>query len=169
MKAKNDKVVIREMEFDDLPTAFHLGESLFTAGKWPVLYRTWDEYEIIERFLSDNEFCFVAERGKKLVGFVIGTLIEKAKGSWAYGYLIWLGVDLEHQGQGIGLKLINKITRRFIQEGAKMMMIDTAGNHAKNIEFFKKRGFDKSEPHVYMTKNLLDTSYYKTLKKRGEI
>ena len=169
MKAKNDKVVIREMAFDDLPTVFHLGESLFVADKWPVLYRTWDEYEIMERFLSDSQFCFVAEQGKIIVGFVIGTIIEKTRGSWRYGYLSWLGVHNELQSKGIGQKLINKLTRVFIKEGANMMMIDTASKNTKAIDFFRKKGFDHIDEHVYMTKNLLDSPYYKTLKKKGEI
>ena len=33
---------IREMELDDLPAVFKLGERLFTAEKQPNLYRTWD-------------------------------------------------------------------------------------------------------------------------------
>ena len=169
MKAKNDKVIIRELEFDDLPAVFHLGETLFTAGKWPVLYRHWDEYEVLERFLSDNEYCFVAEREEKIVGFAIGTLIRKSKGSWTYGYLIWLGIDQKFQGKGIGKNLLNRLTRRLIENGAKMMMVDTASDNTQAIEFFKKKGFDNIDPHVYLTKNLLDNPYYKTLKKRGVI
>jgi ribosomal protein S18 acetylase RimI-like enzyme len=170
MKAKNDKVVvIREMEFDDLPTVFHLGETLFAAGKWPVLYRIWDEYEIMERFLSDQQFCFVALVDKKIVGFIIGCITEKAHGAWSYGYVHWLGIREKYQSQGLGRKMLNKLTHKFIEEGAKMMMADTASNNEKAIAFFKKRGFDDIDPHVYMTKNLLDEPYYQALKERGEL
>ena len=37
---------IREMDIDDLATVFHLGEQLFTAEKWPNLYRSWDVYDL---------------------------------------------------------------------------------------------------------------------------
>lgn len=169
MKAKNDKVVVREMEFDDLPTVFHLGETLFTAGKWPVLYRTWDEYEILERYLSDYQFCYVAEYEDMIVGFIIGSIIEKAHGSWTYGYVQWLGVKEEYQSMGIGRKMLTKMTHTFIKEGANMMMLDTAKDNENAIAFFKKRGFDKIEEHLYLTKNLLEDPYYQAMKERGEI
>ena len=169
MKAKNDKVLIREMQFDDLPTVFHLGESLFTAGKSPVLYRTWDEYEIMERFIADQQFCFVAESEGKIIGFAIGTIIEKARAAWSYGYLSWIGIDPAFQGQGIGKNLINRMTRKFISEGARMMMLDTAADNTSAIRFFKRKGFHNVEQHIYLSKPLVDEPYYKTLKKRGEI
>ncbi|MBT7736141.1 GNAT family N-acetyltransferase [Candidatus Peregrinibacteria bacterium] len=148
------KIIIREMEFDDLKTVFALGESLFTADKWPVLYRTWDEYEIIERFISDSEFCLVAESGDKIVGFALGTIIEKKKSKWGYGYLLWLGVSKKSQGLGVGRKLINALTKRFVKGGVNIMMADTAEDNEEAQNFFKKHGFDKEEKHVYMFKNL---------------
>ncbi len=50
-----------------------------------------------------------------------------------------------------------------------MMMLDTAKDNEQAIGFFKKKGFDKIDEHLYMTKNLLDEPYYQTLKERGEI
>lgn len=169
MKESIDKVAVREMQFEDIVVVYHLGESLYTADKWPVLYRNWDEYEIIERFISDQQFCFVAEIGTKIVGFSIGTIIEKPKSSWSYGYMLWIGVSPKAQGLGVGQKLMQRLTRKFIEEGAKMMMVDTASENEKAISFFKKKGFDNIDDHVYMTKNLLDDPYYQTLKKRGDI
>ena len=157
------------MYFEDLVPVYRLGSKLYTADKWPVLYRNWDEYEIIERFISDQEFCFVAENKNKIVGFAIGTIIEKPTGSWSYGYMLWIGVDPKQQGSGLGKRLVQKMTRTFIEKGAKMMMVDTARDNEKAIRFFTKRGFSDIEDHVYMTKNLLDEPYYKKLKKDGTI
>ena len=64
---------IREMEIDDIPEVFHLGEILFEAQSLPNLYRTWDEFEVVELFLSDPEFCIVAEFEEVMVGFALGT------------------------------------------------------------------------------------------------
>ena len=49
-KHPSNPLIVREMELEDLPKVFALGERLFTAEKWPNLYRTWDEYEVIELF-----------------------------------------------------------------------------------------------------------------------
>ena len=79
------EIEIRQITLDDLPKVFALGERLFTADRWPALYRTWDEYEVVTYFASDTETCFVAYLEDKLVGFVLGTTIEKRKSSWMYG------------------------------------------------------------------------------------
>lgn len=166
MSASKTKIFIRQMEFDDLQKVYYLGAKLFTAEKWPVLYRTWDEYEILERYISDPEFCLVAEYEDEIVGFALGTLIEKPKASWVYGYLLWLAVDDAKQNLGVGKKLHAKMTKLFIEEGARIMMIDTARDNKRAIAFFQKRGFDSVEEHVYMTKNLGDHPRYKAKRKK---
>jgi ribosomal protein S18 acetylase RimI-like enzyme len=60
MRAALKNVEIREMELEDLAGVYALGEAVFTADKWPSLYRTWDEYEPVSLFLSDGEFCIAS-------------------------------------------------------------------------------------------------------------
>ena len=91
-KGKRLNAKIREMEIDDLADVFHLGETVFKAENVPNLYRTWGEFEVVELFNSDSEFCLVAEAGKKIVGFALGTTIEKSHSAWKYGHLIWLKI-----------------------------------------------------------------------------
>ena len=93
MDASKKNLEIREMELEDLPGVYAMGEAVFTADKWPSLYRTWDEYEPVGLFHSDGEFCLVAERKGKLAGFALGSLIDKRNSAWSYGYLTWLAVD----------------------------------------------------------------------------
>lgn len=57
---KKANVIVRRMEIDDIATVFHLGERLFTASEAPNLFRTWDEYEVINFFQNDSEFCLAA-------------------------------------------------------------------------------------------------------------
>jgi ribosomal protein S18 acetylase RimI-like enzyme len=75
---KTSDVKIRPMEIDDLSKVFHLGEKLFEAEKLPNLYRTWDEFEVVELFHGDPEFCLVAEINKRIIGFALGTTIKKS-------------------------------------------------------------------------------------------
>ena len=63
---------IREMDIDDVAIVFHLGERLFTAGKSPNLYRSWDVYDLLSLFASDGDFCLVAELEDQIVGFALG-------------------------------------------------------------------------------------------------
>lgn len=150
---KND-IAIREMRFDDLKSVFRLGEKLFDPDSAAALYRNWDEYDLLERFISDGEYCLVALNGKRLCGFVIGYVVKKRRSRWIYGYINWMGVEKKYQKVGVGKKLFNSLVRRFKKNGVNLLMADTSAENEKALKFFKRNGFDQQEEHVYLFKNL---------------
>jgi hypothetical protein len=84
-KRRNEDTVpieIREMELADLLPVFELGHKLFTAEQWPTLYRAWDEFEITDLYGSDRELCLVADADGTVVGFALGTEMEKPRSAW---------------------------------------------------------------------------------------
>lgn len=151
---KKPKISIREMELDDLAAVFHMGEKLFTARISPNLYRTWDEYELIELFYADSELCFVAEEDGKIVGFALGTTIEKEKSAWKYGHLVWLGIVPDCQGSGLGERIFNHIKEVMSKRGVRMLVVDTEADNLQALRFFRKMGFGKPEEHIYLSLNL---------------
>lgn len=167
VKDEGPEIEIREAELEDLSQVFALGERLFTADLWPTLYRTWDEYEVVELFATDGDTCLVAEMEGKVVGFALGTLIEKRRSSWTYGYLLWLGVDPDVGRRGVGARLVRRITDVFIQNGARMLLVDTDADNERAIEFFKAQGFGNLSEHVYLTKNLTRDPGYAKQRRRG--
>jgi ribosomal protein S18 acetylase RimI-like enzyme len=142
------------MEIDDLSAVFHLGEQLFKASLFPNMYRTWDEHEIVQLFDSDREFCLVAECQGQLVGFALGTTVEKSRSAWKYGLLIWLGVAPEWQKSGVGLKLYHQFLELMTEEGVRMLIVDTEADNLPALHFFRKLGFGKPEEHIYLSLNL---------------
>lgn len=149
-----ERLRIREMTIDDLSEVFHLGEELFTSDYSPSMYRTWDEYEITTLFNSDNDLCLVAELDDEIIGFALGTTVEKQHSAWKYGYLVWLGIKKGIQKVGAGDKLFRELKRRMIEQGVRMMLIDTDAENEAGINFFKKQGFGNVQQHVYMSLNL---------------
>jgi ribosomal protein S18 acetylase RimI-like enzyme len=162
-------IVIREMELDDIPEVFALGERYFTAEDWPSLYRTWDEYELVTMFASDGETCLVAEENDEIVGFVLGTLIEKRRSAWTYGYLVWLCVRSEQRGSGVARRLTDRLTELFIRDGARMMIVDTDAENEPAIRFFRKQGFGGEREHVYFSKNLTGHPKYRSKRPRRAV
>jgi len=152
--AGDGTVRIREMSIDDFAEVFHIGEEVFTADYSQSLYRTWDEYEITTLFNSDNELCLVAEAGERILGFALGTTVEKHNSPWKYGYLVWLGVRTGIQQGGVGSGLFKEIKRRMKEQGVRMIIIDTSADNLPAIRFFQKQGFDDTQQHVYMSLNL---------------
>jgi ribosomal protein S18 acetylase RimI-like enzyme len=151
---KDRKLNIREMTIDDLPEVFHIGEAVFTAEYSPTLYRTWDEYEITTLFNSDSELCLVGEMGDEIVGFALGTTVEKQRSPWKYGYLVWLGVRPNVQKTQVGQRLFRELKRRMREQGVRMIIVDTSADNRAAISFFQKQGFGNPQEHVYLTLNL---------------
>ena len=153
-KKKHNSLVIRQMEIDDLADVFHLGEKTFTAREVPNLYRTWDEYEVVNLFQSDPEFCLVAESDERIVGFILGTTIEKSHSAWKYGHLVWLGVEPESHRQGIAVKLFKHFRSVMLESGVRMLLTDTEADNLPALHFFRKMGFGQPQQHIYMTLNM---------------
>ncbi len=147
-------ITIRSMTIDDLAKVFHLGEDLFTSDFSPSMYRTWDEYEITTMFNSDSELCLVAELADEVAGFALGTTVEKQHSAWKYGYLVWIGVKPGLHKSGVGAELFDEIKARMIDQGVRMILIDTDADNEAGIRFFEKQGFGNIQKHVYMTLNL---------------
>jgi ribosomal protein S18 acetylase RimI-like enzyme len=149
-----DALEVRDMTIDDLAAVFHLGEELFTSEFSSSMYRTWDEYEITTLFNSDSELCLVAVRDHQVVGFALGTTVEKQHSAWKYGYLVWIGVRPGLQKCGAGDRLFAEIKQRMVDQGVRMIVIDTDADNEAGIRFFEKQGFDSTQKHVYMSLNL---------------
>jgi ribosomal protein S18 acetylase RimI-like enzyme len=151
------KTTIREMEIDDISAVYHLGEELFTSEEYPILYRTWDQFEVTDYFTSDPDYCLVAEvePDGKIVGFIIGTTIEKEGTAWKkYGYLSWIGVDETFQRTNLGIRLFRNLERRFKKDGVRMIIADTDAENEPAISFFKAIGFADSSQHVWLVKTI---------------
>jgi len=147
-------IQIREAGIDDLAPIFHLGEKLFTSQEYSNLYRTWDEYEVTGFFNSEPEHMLVAEADDEVVGFVIGTTIEKARSAWNYGHLVWMGVEPDFAGQGVGSLLFRRFREQMVEKGVRMLLVDTQADNEPALHFFRSKGFENPTDHVYMTMNL---------------
>ncbi len=149
------EVTVRQMEIDDLSVVYRLGESLFTSDEYPILYRTWDPYEVTGLFTSDPEFCLVAEVEDRVVGFVLATTVVKEGTAWKrYGYLEWIGVASGFQQAHLGLRLYRRLEERFREEGVRMIIADTVVENERAIGFFNSLGFTSTGKHIWLAKTL---------------
>jgi ribosomal protein S18 acetylase RimI-like enzyme len=152
---KRVETTIRQMEIDDISSVYHLGEKLFTSEEFPILYRTWDQYEVTDYFTSDPAYCLVAEADGKIVGFILATTIEKEGTAWKkYGYLSWIGVDDAFQRLNLGLRLYRRLEQTLRRDGVRMMIADTEADNEEAIAFFKTVGFSPASEHVWLAKTL---------------
>ncbi len=154
-RGKRSDVTIRQMEIDDLCEVYRLGERLFTSEEYPILYRTWDPFEVTGLFTSDPEFCLVAEVDDGVAGFVLATTVEKEGTAWKrYGYLEWIGVADGFQHARLGLRLYRRLEELFREEGVRMIIADTVVENERAIGFFNRLGFTATGKHIWLTKTL---------------
>ncbi len=157
--AASKKVTIRQMDIDDIPSVYRLGEKYFTSEDFPTLYRTWDPYEVTEYFTTDPNYCLVAEVKETIVGFVLGTTVEKERTAWRkYGYLAWILIDEEFQGIHIGKRLYRELEKRWRNDGIRMVLVETGADNDDAIVFFKSTGFSPTGKHLWLAKTLRRTA-----------
>ncbi len=144
-------MTIRPMRIEHLGPVFQLGEKLFTLSESPSLYRTWDEYEVIDLYRNDPESCLVAESKGRVVGFILASIIDKRNSPRRYGYLVWFGVSKDLHGQGIGRQLFEAFLKVMEKEGARMLLVDTEAQNKEALRFFEKCGFCSPQDHVYLS------------------
>ena len=156
-RKKKVETNIRQMEIDDISSVYHLGEQLFTSEEFPILYRTWDQYEVTDYFTSDPEYCMIAETEPdgEIVGFIIGTTIEKEGTAWKkYGYISWIGVDEAFQRTNLGIRLYRRLEQRLRKDGVRMVIADTDAENEPAIAFFEALDFSASSQHVWLAKTI---------------
>jgi ribosomal protein S18 acetylase RimI-like enzyme len=154
-KKRKAAVTIRDMDIDDISPVYHLGEKLFTSEGFPILYRTWDPYDIANHYSTDSDYCLVAETEERIVGFILATTIEKEGTAWKkYGYISWIGVDKAYHRTNVGLRLYRRLEDKYREDGVRMVIADTQADNKGAIGFFKTIGFSISGHNVWLAKTL---------------
>jgi GNAT superfamily N-acetyltransferase len=85
----------------------------------------------------------VAYDGETIIGFV--TLAIK-NSLWQEGNLGWIDelvVDKNHQGKGIGTRLVRAITKVAVNKHCKRIELDSAFHRKQAHRFYEKNGFER--------------------------
>jgi len=62
---------------------------------------------------------------------------------------VWLGVAPEVQRFGVGKRLFNAFHDLMVEDGCRIIMIDTQADNVPARKFFERAGFGSLESHVY--------------------
>jgi len=165
---------IRQMTIHDLAEVYELGLSQFKADSWPMLYRSWDEYEVTTRFHVDGEYCLVAENNdeestRRIVGFVLGSVVSKPASAWNYGYIVWMCVHPRWRRRNVAARLVDRLVETMVElDGIRILMTDTDPENKRAMSFFAARGFTEHHPHVYLCSNLDANPHYAHLRREAQ-
>ena len=99
----------------------------------------------------NNNFFFVLEENKNIIGFAIGHIVLWDRGK--VGYIDEVVVLEKFQGKGYGKLLMDHLEKQFRLKG--IVNIDLMTNpEAKAFKIYKKRGYNQLKDFIYMVKKL---------------
>jgi len=106
------------------------------------------EAEIKERIVNKENSCgFVYEVDNKLVGYLIGRILEEETGraESKYADIEHMFVDEECRGQSIGEKLVQEFKDWAKNKGLKTIKANVSYKNERAINFYKKVGLIPSD------------------------
>jgi len=106
-----------------------------------------DFQKLIKQHVSEGngKTSLVAEVNGKVAGYMISTTLYAGFGIGKSAWIMSLGVHPDHMGQGLGLKLANRICDIYKEKGVGSIYSSVMWDSIDVLSFFKKLGFKRSE------------------------
>jgi ribosomal protein S18 acetylase RimI-like enzyme len=122
--------------------------------RWPGLLPTgWGErkWQMMQAEICDHpEWCFVAEIGGDLVGYVTTALSQEH----GVGRIPDLAVDARYRGRGIGRRLLEHALAFFRGQGLKVARIETLAHNDAGRHLYPSVGFEEVARQVHFAMRL---------------
>ncbi|MBS3817691.1 MAG: GNAT family N-acetyltransferase [Candidatus Thermoplasmatota archaeon] len=148
---------IRKAEKKDIAKILELKR----ASMGPVWEDSEIEYDeeslkkfIQSRFSKDRMMVVVQEDSDELLGFLHSNTFEGAVSSDKVREILTIVIHLDHYGEGIGGKLMEKERKDAKEKGVDIMKLETLSNNERALNFYREQDF--SEKKKVMTKELND-------------
>lgn len=140
-----DKPAIRDVARRSLQSSYSLSPQTITSG----IEEWYGEDQLDESIESEDRFLLVAEQAGQVVAFSESTLT--ADRPWVTteddpgrdALLLWLHVDPDHRGEGIGTTLFEETLDRIRETGATTVQGRVLANNQHGADFFESRGFEQ--------------------------
>lgn len=133
-------VTVRRMRVQDAEAVLRIDEKITGSpheAQW--------ESRIIDHLSRNPLGCLVAEVDGKVAGFILGDIRGWEFAIPKSGWIEIVGVDPDHQGQGIARVLIEKLHVYFRNHNVEKVMTMVNWNDGGLVTFFRALGFERSE------------------------
>jgi len=106
-----------------------------------------DFQKLMEQHVSggNGKTSLVAEVNGKVAGYMISTTLYAGFGIGKSAWIMSFGVHPDYMGQGLGLKLANRICDIYKEKGVGSIYSSVMWDSIDVLSFFKKLGFARSE------------------------
>ncbi len=135
----SEDVTIRKMEKTDLQAVSQLFREVFNSEGENWSDKTATSH-VEQNFFGDSHW--VAEKGNKIVGFLMGIVLTREKGEELF--IDSVVVDKSVQGNGIGKELWSR-AEMFVKENKLKGIRLLANPQFDSYNWYKKMGYNESE------------------------
>lgn len=131
-----DAPSIREIARSSLSSSYTLSPQTIEGA-----VTQWYDDEQLSEKLDDPAFVvLVAERNENIVGFAEGDVVE----SGGDGDLLWLHVDPDYRGEGVGDRLYHEIHDELMEMGATRLRGRVLRDNHGGNQFYEQHGLLKA-------------------------
>jgi predicted N-acetyltransferase YhbS len=133
-------VLIRELRVDDADAIQRIAKAISKDGSDVDLKKSIDHMTRN----SANQNSLVAEDNGKVVGYMISNVLYAGFGLKKSAWIVSMGVDPEHMGQGIGKRLAKDLFEVYREKGVSHIYSSVLWDSIDLLSFFKTLGFERS-------------------------
>ena len=134
------KLIIRPMEPEDISPVLEIDRKI-SGEKRAVTYK-----DLLTGDLGGElDLSFIAEINGQVIGLILARRAYIGEPVVEVGLIQILGVDLDHQGQGIATKLVNAMLERSQSVGLKWVRIMVNERDSQLQGFFAQMGFRRGQ------------------------
>ena len=135
-------ITVQKATIYDLETLYEIERECFTVEAFSKQH--------IAHLLEDQaSISLIARTKSEIAGFIIGLIHHHDK--MIRGHIYTIDVAVKHRRRGVGLKLLRKLERIFLDSGVKTCYLETRIDNVAARELYQKQGyveFEKLE-HFY--------------------
>lgn len=127
-----DGAAVREVALRSLEASYTLSPQTIESA-----VKQWYDDEAMAEKLDDPELLvLVAERDGDIVGFAEGDIVEEG----GDGDLLWLHVDPDFRGEGVGDRLFDAVYDRLMEMGATRLRGRVLRDNPGGNDFYENQG-----------------------------
>ncbi|WP_181687139.1 GNAT family N-acetyltransferase [Halorhabdus salina] len=140
-----DKPAIRDVARRSLQASYSLRPQTITSG----IEEWYNEAQLTKSVTSDERMLLVADRDGQIVGFSESTLtadrpwVTDKEDRGRDALLLWLHIDPEYRGEGIGSALFETTLDRLDAADAASVQGRVLANNQDGTQFFESHGFER--------------------------
>lgn len=134
-----DTDTIRSIAHDSLSSTYtdFLGEETIEDA-----VEQWYGEEFTEDIADDHSLILVVERDGEVIGFSHSELVGQ---QYSNGRLLWLHIDPDARGDGIGVRLLVRTREKLLDAGADQVQCFVLEDNEGGNAFYADHGFEQAD------------------------